>query len=173
MGEAMNDERRQQQQPKRPNFLIIVADDLGFSDCGCYGSEISTPSIDSLASDSGSVRFTEFHVAAACSPTRSMLMTGTDHHIAGLGQLYEFIRSSPAHKGQPGHEGYLNSRVVALPELLSEGGYLTLMSGKWHLGVKPEHHPLQRGFKKSFALLPGCANHYGESRPAVPLCLVI
>ncbi|KAJ9498021.1 hypothetical protein H2202_006624 [Exophiala xenobiotica] len=162
MGEAMNGEGEQQrQQPaKRPNFLIIVADDLGFSDCGCYGSEISTPSIDSLASDSGSVRFTEYHVAAACSPTRSMLMTGTDHHIAGLGQLYEFIRSSPAHKGQPGHEGYLNSRVVALPELLSEGGYLTLMSGKWHLGVKPEHHPLQRGFKKSFALLPGCANHY-------------
>jgi arylsulfatase len=94
-----------------------------------------------------------------------MLMTGTDHHIAGLGQLYEFVRSSPAHKGQPGHEGYLNSRVVALPELLSEGGYLTLMSGKWHLGVKPEHHPLQRGFKKSFALLPGCANHYGEFSP--------
>ncbi|KIV79655.1 hypothetical protein PV11_07204 [Exophiala sideris] len=145
---------------KRPNFLIIVADDLGFSDCGCYGSEISTPSIDSLAREAGSLLFTEFHVAAACSPTRSMLMTGTDHHIAGLGQLYEFIRSSPAHRGQPGHEGYLNNKVVAVPELLSDGGYLTMMSGKWHLGVKPEHHPIRRGFEKSFALLPGCANHY-------------
>lgn len=63
--------------------------------------------------------------------------------------------------GKPGHEGYLNQRVVALPELLSDGGYFTLMAGKWHLGLRPEHHPIRRGFKKSFALLPGCANHYG------------
>ncbi len=146
----------------RPNFLVIVADDLGFSDCGSFGSEIQTPNIDALAAQSGSLRFTQFHVAAACSPTRSMLMSGTDHHIAGLGQLHEFTRSSPAHQGQPGHEGYLHSRVVALPELLQEGGYLTLMSGKWHLGLKKEHHPIKRGFTKSFALLPGCANHYGK-----------
>ncbi|RTE74412.1 hypothetical protein BHE90_011147 [Fusarium euwallaceae] len=142
----------------RPNFLVIVADDLGFSDCSCYGSEIQTPNIDNLAQDG--LRFTEFHVAAACSPTRSMLMTGTDHHIAGLGQLQEFTRLSPAHQGQPGHEGYLNSSVVALPELLRNGGYQTFMSGEWHLGLKPEHHPVRRGFDKSFALLPGCANHY-------------
>ncbi|KAL1593142.1 hypothetical protein SLS60_010749 [Paraconiothyrium brasiliense] len=146
--------------PKRPNFLIIVADDLGFSDCGCFGSEISTPNIDALAAEAGALRFTNYHVAAACSPTRSMLMTGTDHHIAGLGQLHEFTRASPAHSGKPGHEGFLNERVVALPELLSDGGYFTLMSGKWHLGLRPEHHPINRGFKKSFALLPGCANHY-------------
>ncbi|OAL42990.1 alkaline phosphatase-like protein [Pyrenochaeta sp. DS3sAY3a] len=145
---------------KRPNFLIIVADDLGFSDCGCFGSEISTPNIDALAAEANALRFTNYHVAAACSPTRSMLMTGTDHHIAGLGQLHEFTRASPAHSGKPGHEGYLNERVVALPELLSDGGYFTLMSGKWHLGLRPEHHPINRGFKKSFALLPGCANHY-------------
>ncbi|KAI1334552.1 alkaline phosphatase-like protein [Xylariaceae sp. FL0016] len=147
--------------PKRPNFLVIVADDLGFSDCGCFGSEIATPAIDSLAAAAGALRFTSFHVAAACSPTRSMLMSGTDHHIAGLGQLQEQTRFSPAHQGQPGHEGYLHERVVALPELLQEGGYLTMMSGKWHLGLKPEHFPKQRGFTKSFALLPGCANHYG------------
>ncbi|KAJ4351413.1 uncharacterized protein N0V89_006755 [Didymosphaeria variabile] len=145
---------------KRPNFLIIVADDLGFSDCGCFGSEISTPNIDALATEASALRFTNYHVAAACSPTRSMLMTGTDHHIAGLGQLHEFTRASPAHSGKPGHEGFLNERVVALPELLSDGGYFTLMSGKWHLGLRPEHHPINRGFKKSFALLPGCANHY-------------
>ncbi len=144
----------------RPNFLVIVADDLGFSDCGCFGSEIETPNIDALAAEGGALRFTEFHVAAACSPTRSMLMSGTDHHIAGLGQLHEFTRSSPAHRGQPGHEGYLHERVVALPELLQDGGYLTMMAGKWHLGLRPEHHPIRRGFRKSFALLPGCANHY-------------
>ncbi|KAF4452186.1 Arylsulfatase [Fusarium austroafricanum] len=148
------------QPPTRPNFLAIVADDLGFGDCSCFGSEISTPNIDRLASQSGSIRFAEFHIAAACSPTRSMLMTGTDHHIAGLGQLQEITRNSPDHRGKPGHEGYLNKRVVALPELLRDGGYLTLMSGKWHLGIKPEHHPNKRSFNKSFALLPGCANHY-------------
>ncbi|KAH8807309.1 alkaline-phosphatase-like protein [Xylogone sp. PMI_703] len=150
---------------RRPNFLIIVADDLGFSDCGCYGSEIQTPNIDALVEESGALRFTSFYVAAACSPTRSMLMTGTDHHIAGLGQLAEFTRNSSAHRGQPGHEGYLNEHVVALPELLRDGGYHTMMSGKWHLGIKKEHHPQNRGFDKSFALIPGCANHFAWEPP--------
>jgi arylsulfatase A-like enzyme len=153
---------------KRPNFLVIVADDLGFSDCSCFGSEIQTPNIDALAAETTGLRFTSFHVAAACSPTRSMLMTGTDHHIAGLGQLAEFTRSSAAHHGQPGHEGYLNERVVTMPELLQEGGYHTMMSGKWHLGLQKEHHPQKRGFAKSFALLPGCANHYGKSAICIP-----
>lgn len=147
----------------RPNFLVIVADDLGFSDCSCFGSEIQTPNIDALSTDpAGGTRFTSFHVAAACSPTRAMLMTGTDHHIAGLGQLSEVIRNMPVYQGQPGHEGFLNDRVVALPQLLQDGGYHTIMSGKWHLGLKPEHRPQMRGFDKSFALLPGCANHYGR-----------
>ncbi|PWW78101.1 alkaline phosphatase-like protein [Tuber magnatum] len=144
---------------KRPNFLVIVADDLGFSDCSCFGSEIQTPNIDRLASKG--LRFTNFHVAGACSPTRSMLMTGTDHHIAGLGQLSEYTRNSPAHQGKPGHEGYLNDKVVTLPQLLKDGGYFTIMSGKWHLGLKPEYSPHARGFERSYALLPGCANHYG------------
>lgn len=150
------------QDGRRPNFLVVVADDLGFSDCGCFGSEIQTPNIDALAAEANAIRFTNYHVAAACSPTRSMLMTGTDHHIAGLGELAEFTRSSVAHQGQPGHEGYLNERVVALPELLKDGGYHTMMAGKWHLGLRREHHPVARGFVKSFALLPGCANHYGK-----------
>ena len=127
---------------------MIVADDLGFTDCGCYGSEIQTPNIDSLAATAGGLRFTSFHVAAACSPTRAMLMTGTDHHITGLGQLSEMVRNSPAHQGQPGHEGYLNDKVVALPELLRDGGYHTIMAGKWHLGLKPEYSPKARGFEK-------------------------
>ncbi|KAJ5110623.1 arylsulfatase [Penicillium argentinense] len=146
---------------KRPNFLIIVADDLGFSDCSSFGSEIQTPNIDSLAHATSGLRYTSFHVAAACSPTRAMLMTGTDHHLTGLGQLSEIIRNSPAHQGAPGHEGYLTDKVVAIPELLSEGGYFTVMSGKWHLGLKKEYGPHMRGFQRSFALLPGCANHYG------------
>lgn len=88
--------------------------------------------------------------------------TGTDNHIAGLGSLAELVRQSPAHQGKPGHEGYLNERVVALPELLRDGGYYTVMAGKWHLGLKKKHSPQARGFKRSFALLPGAANHYGE-----------
>ncbi|KAH3053808.1 hypothetical protein KXV27_002839 [Aspergillus fumigatus] len=131
----------------RPNFLVIVADDLGFSDCGCFGSEISTPNIDALAYSRGGLRFTSFHVAAACAPTRSMLMTGTDHHLTGLGQLPEYIALSRAHQGAPGHEG--------------DGGYYTLMSGKWHLGLKREYSPHARGFAKSYAMLSGAANHYG------------
>ncbi|KAJ3891588.1 alkaline-phosphatase-like protein [Lentinula edodes] len=134
---------------KRPNFLLIVADDLGFSDVGCFGSEIRTPNLDKLASSG--IRMTDFHTAAACSPTRAMLLSGTDNHIAGVGVMSE----------QKGHEGYLNLRVAALPEVLQDNGYHTLLSGKWHLGLKPEYNPDKRGFDRSFALLPGCSNHYG------------
>lgn len=149
-----------------PNILIIVADDLGYTDLSSYGSEIPTPNIDSLLHHTGSHLFTSFHVAAACSPTRAMLLTGTDHHLTGLGQLSEIIRNSPAHQGKPGHEGYLTQNVVTLPELLKdEGGYWTVMAGKWHLGLKPEYGPKARGFEKCFALLPGCANHYGYEPP--------
>ncbi|KAM5346004.1 hypothetical protein ACJ41O_011865 [Fusarium nematophilum] len=149
------------QEPRRPNILVIVADDLGFSDCGCFGSEIQTPHIDALTTEANALRFTNYHVTAACSPARSMLMTGTDHHIARLGGLWEVTRNSPSHRRAPGHEGYLNQRVVALPELLKDRGYHTIMFGKWHLGLKREHFPIARWFNKSFALLPGCANHYG------------
>jgi arylsulfatase A-like enzyme len=141
----------------RPNFLVIVADDLGFSDIGAFGSEIETPNLDRLAN--AGIRFTDFHSAPACSPTRSMLLTGTDHHIAGIGTMVEVV---PELRGQPGYEGYLNDRVVALPELLRDAGYLTLMAGKWHLGMTVDRSPWARGFERSFALLPGGASHYAN-----------
>ncbi|KAI9714724.1 MAG: hypothetical protein M1820_000013 [Bogoriella megaspora] len=156
---------------KRPNILMVVADDLGFSDIGCFGSEINTPYLDKLASNG--LRFTDFHAAAACSPSRAMILTGTDHHIAGLGNLIEWTNISGQNgpkggkldtapqRGMPGYEGYLNERVVTLPEMLRDAGYLTLMSGKWHLGLTPERSPKARGFEKSFAHLPACSNHYG------------
>jgi arylsulfatase A-like enzyme len=149
----------------RPNFLVIVADDLGFSDIGAFGGEISTPNLDRLAH--AGIRFTDFHSAPACSPTRSMLLTGTDHHIAGIGTMGEIL--PPGFKRAPGYEGYLNDRVVALPELLRDAGYLTLMSGKWHLGNTIDRSPWARGFERSFALLPGGASHYGGSRAVVSL----
>jgi arylsulfatase A-like enzyme len=148
---------------KRPNFLIIVADDLGFSDVGAFGGEIETPRIDRLAY--AGLRFTDFHSAPACSPTRSMLLTGTDHHLAGIGTMLEV---APEFHGAPGYEGYLNERVVTVTELLRDAGYLTLMSGKWHLGMTRETSPCARGFERSFALLPGAANHYG-AEPLIKL----
>lgn len=158
---------------KRPNFLVVVADDLGWSDLSCFGGEIRTPNLDKLALNG--IRFTDFHAAAACSPSRAMLMTGTDHHIAGLGNLIEWTNrsdqnapsegeikywSTAPQRGMPGYEGYLNERVVALPEILRDAGYQTLMAGKWHLGLTPERSPHKRGFEKSFAHLPACSNHY-------------
>ncbi len=142
---------------QRPNFLVIVADDLGFSDLGAFGGEINTPNLDRLAY--AGLRLTDFHSAPACSPTRAMLLTGTDHHVAGIGTMLEV--AVPGFQGAPGYEGHLNDRVAALPELLHDAGYLTLMSGKWHLGGTIETSPWARGFERSFALLPAGASHYG------------
>jgi arylsulfatase len=141
----------------RPNFLLIVVDDMGFSDLGAFGAEIQTPHLDALAL--GGVRLTDFHSAPACSPTRAMIMTGTDHHLAGIGSMLEVVR--PDFEGAPGYEGYLNERVVTFVELLRDAGYRTVMSGKWHLGMTPGTAPHARGFEKSFALLPGGADHFG------------
>lgn len=146
-----------QAKDKRPNFLVIVADDLGYSDLGAFGGEINTPHLDKLAL--AGVRLAGFHTAPTCSPTRSMLLSGTDNHIAGLGTMAEMIR--PNQKGQPGYEGYLRSDVATLAERLAAGGYATLFSGKWHLGLTPEQDPQARGFRRSFALLQGGHNHFG------------
>lgn len=143
----------------RPNLLLVVVDDMGFSDLGAFGSEIETPHLDALAG--AGVRLTDFHSAPACSPTRAMLMTGTDPHIAGIGTMLEVVR--PDFKGAPGYEGHLNDRVVTVAELLRDGGYRTVLSGKWHLGQTAETAPVARGFERSFALLPGGADHFGGS----------
>lgn len=142
---------------KRPNFLVIVADDLGFSDLGAFGGEIDTPNLDRLAT--GGVRFTGFHTAPTCSPTRSMLMSGTDNHRAGLGNMAEML--SPNQRGKPGHQGYLRPEVATLAEIFSANGYRTLYSGKWHLGLEPQQDPHARGFQHSFALLQGGHDHFG------------
>lgn len=144
---------------KQPNILLIVADDLGFSDLGSFGGEINTPALDKLAA--AGVKFNQFYAAPACSPTRSMLLSGTDNHIAGVGSMYERIQRTPVYREKPGHEGYLNDKIAALPEVLNDAGYTTLMAGKWHLGLFPHLLPAKRGFDKSFSLLPACANHYG------------
>lgn len=148
---------------RRPNFLIIVADDLGYSDIGAFGGEIATPNLDRLAL--AGIRLAGFHTAPTCSPTRSMLLSGTDNHIAGLGTMAELIR--PNQQGKPGYEGYLRRDVATLAERLSVTGYRTLFSGKWHLGLTEEQDPHARGFQRSFALAQGGHNHYGtDADPA-------
>jgi len=154
----------------RPNILLIVADDLGFSDLGFMGSEISTPNLDSLAMRG--TTFTQFYVAPTCSPTRSMLMSGTDNHVAGVGSMHEVLEGAVSfpgmealtqeQRGKPGYEGYLNLRVAAFPALLKQAGYSTLMAGKWHLGTDKPYRPNARGFDHSFALLNGGASHFSE-----------
>ncbi|SNS78338.1 arylsulfatase [Sphingomonas laterariae] len=142
---------------KKPNFLLIVADDLGFSDLGAFGGEIDTPHLDALAL--AGMRFTDFHSAPACSPTRAMLMTGADPHVAGIGSMLEV--AAPGFAGAPGYEGHLNDRVVTVAELLRDAGYRTLLSGKWHLGDTAESRPHARGFERSFAFMPAGGSHYG------------
>jgi arylsulfatase len=147
--------------------LIIMADDLGFSDLGCYGSEIATPVLDSLASQA--TQFANFHVAPTCSPTRAMLLTGVDHHRAGMGNMYEFLISAPAQQGRPGYEGYLNDSVVTIAEVLKTAGYYTAISGKWHLGrqLAIPQAPAGRGFDRSWILWTGWAEHFAP-RHTIP-----
>ena len=142
---------------RRPNILLIVADDLGYGDIGFNGSEIETPNLDLLA-NSG-MRFDHFHTLPTCSPTRSMLLTGVDNHLNGLGTMKE--DKLPHHEGLPGYQGYLNESTVTVAELLRDVGYQTHMSGKWHLGMEEEqNYPSAKGFLNTFALLNGGANHF-------------
>ena len=147
---------------KRPNIVLIVADDLGYSDLGCFGSEIATPNIDGLAKE-GQI-FTNFYTAATCSPSRAMLLSGTDNHIAGLGNMAEQVAYFPQQFGKPGYEGYLNEKVVCIAQLMKDAGYHTYISGKWHLGLTPGQSPSAKGFERSFALMDAAANHFIPSR---------
>ena len=146
----------------KPNVIVIVADDLGFSDIGALGSEIPTPHIDSLAA--GGTLFTNFHVAATCSPTRAMLLSGVDNHRAGLGNMGEFLTEEQ--RGQPGYEGHLNHRVKTLATRLRRVGYQTAMAGKWHLGDGPNERPHARGFDRTLALMEGSGSAWNDGSPA-------
>lgn len=143
---------------QRPNILLVMADDMGWSDLGSFGSEIDTPNLDALAQQG--VKFTDFHVSVSCSPTRSMLLSGTDNHLAGLGNMGEML--TPEQRGKPGYEGHLNNRVVSLAEVLQTGVYHTYMAGKWHLGHNPENFPHARGFERSFSMLLGGAIYWSD-----------
>lgn len=145
--------------PKRPNILLIVADDLGYLDLGSYGGEIRTPNLDALAA--AGVRFRNFRAAPSCAPSRAMLLTGTDNHLAGMGAQF----NREAQVGARGYEGYLTRRVATLPEVLRAAGYHTYMAGKWHLGTGEDQSPAARGFESSFAMLLGGGSHFDLTPP--------
>ncbi|RIX76887.1 arylsulfatase [Acidovorax cavernicola] len=144
---------------RRPNILLIVADDLGYSDIGAFGGEIATPNLDALARRG--LRLTNFYASPFCSPTRAMLMSGADSHQVGFGSMAELL--TPQQRSQPGYEGFLTDRALPFPVLLQDAGYHTYMAGKWHLGVKEEHAPPNRGFEKSYAMMNGGASHFDQT----------
>ncbi len=146
-------------QDKRPNIIVILADDMGYSDIGCYGGEIDTPNINNLASNG--LRYKQFYNAARCCPTRAALMTGVYPHQAGMGWM------AAADLGTPEYAGNLNNTSVTIAEVLKSAGYKTYMTGKWHLtndrktrGEVKDNWPKQRGFDHYFGIIPGGANYF-------------
>lgn len=142
---------------QKPNIVLILADDMGFSDLGCYGSEIPTPNIDKLAQHG--VRFSQFYNTSRCCPTRASLLTGLYQHEAGIGHMtsegpYDFDY------GVDGYRGQLNRNCVTIAEVLKTAGYNTYMAGKWHLGSDMDDRPLQRGFDKYYGCLRGAFNYF-------------
>lgn len=139
----------------RPNILLLVADDLGYADLGVYGSDIETPNIDALA-DRG-LLFTQFHAAPLCAPTRAMLLSGNNNHVAGMArQSYKGIAGNPVR----GYEASLSDRIVPLPRLMRDAGYNTYTVGKWHLGLESHNSPTAAGFTRAFNLLQGAGTHF-------------
>lgn len=142
----------------KPNIIIILADDMGYSDIGCFGSEIETPHLDALAE--GGLKMTQFYNASRCCPTRASLLTGVYPHQAGVGHMVN-------EREHPSYRGMLNDECVTIAEALKEGGYSTFMAGKWHLNDRKEHWPVKQGFDRYFGLLDG-ANSYFGNRPYRP-----
>ncbi|MBI4581034.1 MAG: arylsulfatase [Planctomycetes bacterium] len=135
----------------QPNIVIILADDMGFSDAGCYGSQIATPNLDRLAATG--LRFTQLYNTTRCCPTRAALLTGLYPHQCGIGHMTD-------DRGVPGYRGRLNEHCVTIAEVLRQSGYHTWMSGKWHLGMERTEWPIEHGFERYFGQLSGACNYF-------------
>ncbi|MEQ8363387.1 MAG: arylsulfatase [Cyclobacteriaceae bacterium] len=143
----------------RPNILLIVADDLGYSDLGSYGGNIRTPNIDQLAKNG--LRFSQFRTGPTCAVTRAMLLSGHNNHVAGMGMQDGLLTDSPR-IGKTGYESHLSDRIIPASQLLNESGYHTYTTGKWHLGKREEDSPKAKGFERSYTLLQGGSNHFNN-----------
>jgi len=140
----------------KPNIVLILIDDSGLMDLGAFGGEARTPNIDKLATDG--LMFTNMHASPVCAPSRAMLMTGTDSHLAGVSNLPEFLDEE--YQTKPGYEGVLNDRVQTIATRLKEANYNTYMTGKWHLGHDEKTLPSKRGFDRTFILGGSGASNY-------------
>ncbi len=150
----------------KPNIIVILADDMGFSDIGSYGGEIQTPNLDRLADDG--IRFKRFYNSGRCCPTRASLMTGLHPHETGIGWMTNPPDSKKMDHGVdfPNYRGFLNKQCVTLAEALKPAGYATLMAGKWHLGMsQKDMWPLQRGFEKFYGCLSGATEFFNPEQP--------
>ncbi len=151
----------------KPNIVIVMADDMGFSDIGCYGGEVRTSNLDRLA-DNG-LRFTQFYNAGRCCPTRASLLTGLYAHQTGIGHMTSENEQLRFDLGYPGYRGYLNRSCVTIAEALRPAGYKTLMTGKWHVGTFEGMWPVDRGFDQYYGIIRGASNFF---RPAPRKLLV-
>ncbi len=152
------------QSAERPHVILIMVDDMGFSDLGYHGSEIATPNLDALAH--GGVRFSQFYNSGRCCPTRATLMTGLHPHQTGIGHMTQPPNSDRGKTAPPAYQGYLNRECVTVAEALKGSGYATLMAGKWHLGNNAEDRwPLQRGFDKYFGCISGATRFFYPEDP--------
>lgn len=147
-----------------PNIVLILADDLGFSDLAGYGSEIATPNLTALATQG--LSFTNYHTGANCTPSRGMLLTGVDSHRAGVPNIPEMIPAAQAE--YPHYTGTLGHNVVTVASLLQSSGYHTYLAGKWHLGQTPDKLPSQRGFERTVALGDSGADNW-QQKPYLPI----
>jgi len=143
---------------KRPNIILIMADDMGYSDIGCFGGEIETPNIDRLASNG--LRFTQFYNTSRCCPTRASLLTGLYAHQAGIGHMTVEEPHQGYDYGYPSYRGSLNENCVTIAEALKPAGYNTYMSGKWHVGTFEGMWPVDRGFDEYFGIIRGACNFW-------------
>ena len=148
----------------RPNIVLVLADDLGFSDIAPYGSEISTPTLSALARNG--ISFSNYHTAASCAPTRGMLLTGVDSHRNGVPNIPETI--SPEQSQHANYRGWLSHDVVTVASLLQDAGYHTYMAGKWHLGQQPDMLPYRRGFERTVTMADSGADNW-EQKPYIPI----
>jgi arylsulfatase len=144
----------------RPNIIYIMADDLGYSDLGCYGGEVNTPNLDQLATNG--IKLKKFYNNSRCCPTRASLLTGQYPHTVGMGGMVGLAKA-PIEKGS--YQGFLNDSFPTIAEELKKVGYNTYMSGKWHVGERPEHWPLKRGFDHYYGLISGASSFF-EITPA-------
>ena len=151
-------------QASRPNIVLILADDLGFSDIASYGSEIETPTLSALAASG--ISFTNYHTAASCAPTRGMLLTGVDSHRNGVPNIPETI--PPELSQHANYQGTLGHNVVTVASLLQDAGYHTYMAGKWHLGKTPDLLPFRRGFERTVTMADTGADNW-EQKPYLPI----